>query len=346
LKPCVAYIEDKKGSRNVFSNYTSRSTTIDYISSLVESTNATSYEDFQRKIDPQIKIQLLKQLGSQSKSLTIQLVKIYNLQKMRIRQTHYLEFITNLDMSQVHLQNMFWLEDIFIANNISIPHFLCNFLYIQSMYYQKINTLVLKGPTNTGKSMLLQLLLQPMQPTTISRDKDRSSFHLDQLPNSTSIIFEEPIIENISVGSWKLPMEGNTLQTDMKHSDKEDITRLPVFITTNNDLWMWTEESEREPLQQRYIQFDLTKKIRSIVSSTYDIDYPPARLTTNDIHLLFAKHAPDILQLLEFKEQTSAQSDFYILPSSDTFENILSLHSTLKEYIDLYISSFSVKNVG
>jgi phage/plasmid-associated DNA primase len=155
---------------------------------------------------------------------------------------------------------MFWLEDIFISNNISIPHFLANFIYIQSMYYQKMNTLVLKGPTNTGKSMLLQLLLHPMQPTTISRDKDRSSFHLDQLHNSTSIIFEEPTIENTSVGSWKLLMEGNTLQTDMKHSDKEDITRLPVVITTNNDLWMWTEECEREPLQQRYIQFDLTKK--------------------------------------------------------------------------------------
>jgi hypothetical protein len=92
LTPCVAYIEQKKGSRNIFSNYTSRSTTIDYITSLIETTNATSYEDFQRKIDSSIKIQLLKQLGSQSKSLTIQLVKIYNLQqKMKIRQTHYLD---------------------------------------------------------------------------------------------------------------------------------------------------------------------------------------------------------------------------------------------------------------
>jgi hypothetical protein len=60
-------------------------------------------------------------------------------------------------------------------------------------------------------------------------------------------------------------MEGNTLQTDMKQSDKEDISRLPVFITSNNDLWMWTEECEREPLQQRYVQFNLTKKIKSIV---------------------------------------------------------------------------------
>jgi hypothetical protein len=234
---------------------------------LIESTNATSYEGFQRKIDSSVKIQLLKQLGSQSKSLTIQLVKIYNLQQnMKIRQTHYLEFITDLDMSKPHIQNMYWLEEIFIQNNISIPHFLRTFLLIQSMFYQIINTLVLKGPTNTGKSMLFKLLLQPMQPTTISREKYRSSFHLDQLPNSTSIIFEEPIIENTTVGSWKLLMEGNTLQTDLKYSDKEDITRLPIFITTNTDLWSWTEDCEREPLQQRFLQFDLTKKIRNIIS--------------------------------------------------------------------------------
>lgn len=214
------------------------------------------------------------------------------------------------------------------------------------MCYQKINTLVLKGQTNTGKSMLFQLLLQPMLPTTISRDKDRSSFHLDQLPNSTSIIFEEPIIENTSVGSWKLLMEGNTLQTDMKHSDKEDISRLPVFITTNNDLWMWTEECEREPLQQRYIQYNLTKKIRSIVSSTYNIDYPPSRITTNDIFLLIIKHAPDILQLLEHKEEEKSFSDYYICPSSDMFDTLLTKHNTLKEYIDLYISSFSIKYAG
>jgi hypothetical protein len=53
---------------------------------------------------------------------------------MKIRQTHYLEFIQDLNMSEEHIQNMYWLEDIFILNNISIPHFLATFLLIQSMY--------------------------------------------------------------------------------------------------------------------------------------------------------------------------------------------------------------------
>jgi hypothetical protein len=179
-----------------------------------------------------------------------------------------------------------------------------------------------------------------MQPTTISREKDRSSFHLDQLPNSISITFEEPIIENTSVSSWKLLMEGNTIQTDMKHSDKEDITRLPIFITTDNDLWSWTEECEREPLQQRYIQFNLGKRIRSIISSKYEIDYPPSRITTNDIHLQFVKHIKDIITLLETKDETHLQSDYYISPTSIIFDQLLTSNSIL-QHTDLHVSSFS-----
>lgn len=83
-----------------------------------------------------------------------------------------------------------------------------------------------------------------------------------------------------------------------------------------------------------------------IVSSTFDIDYAPSKITTNDIHLLIVKHAPDILSLLENNEIKDSCSDYYISPSSDMFDSILTQHATLKEYIDLYISNFSFQNVG
>jgi hypothetical protein len=60
----------------------------------------------------------------------------------------------------------------------------------------------------------------------------------------------------------------------------------------------------------------------------------------------FVKNAPDILQLLENKENSATSSDYYISPSSDTFEFILNQHSILKEHIDLYVSSFSIQDVG
>jgi hypothetical protein len=95
----------------------------------------------------------------------------------------------------------------------------------------------LQCPTNTGKSLILNLLLTDTKPTRISREKDRANFHLDQLPNSTSVIFEEPIIDQ-TVGTRKLLLEGSPPPTDMKY--KEIINRLPIFITTNHDLWNWS----------------------------------------------------------------------------------------------------------
>jgi hypothetical protein len=107
------------------------------------------------------------------------------------------------------------------------------------MSLPKINAFVVKGPTNTGKSLLLFIPLEDTQPTGISREKDKFNFHLDQLPNSTSVIFEEPIIDQTPVGTWKLLFEGSPVPTDMEHTDKELIERLPIFISTNHNIWNW-----------------------------------------------------------------------------------------------------------
>lgn len=64
--------------------------------------------------------------------------------------------------------------------------------------------------------MLLTLLLETTKATRIAREKDRSNFHLDQLPSPTAVIFEEPIIDQTTVGNWKLLLEGSPIPTDMK----------------------------------------------------------------------------------------------------------------------------------
>jgi hypothetical protein len=66
--------------------------------------------------------------------------------------------------------------------------------------------------------MLLNLLLSDTHPTRIARERDKSNFHLDQLPNSTSVIFEEPIIDQTTIGTWKLLLEGAPIPTDRKHA--------------------------------------------------------------------------------------------------------------------------------
>lgn len=45
-----------------------------------------------------------------------------------------------------------WLESLFDQNNINITEFLAWSEIIKTKRYQKINGLVIQGPTNTGKS--------------------------------------------------------------------------------------------------------------------------------------------------------------------------------------------------
>jgi hypothetical protein len=113
----------------------------------------------------------------------------------------------------------------------------------------------------------MNLLLADTTPTRIARERDRSNFHLDQLPNATSVIFEEPIIDQTTVGTWKLLLEGAPIPTDMKHADKELIDRIPVFITTNQPLWNWVSSEDAAPLKQRIFVFNLSTTITRLAAS-------------------------------------------------------------------------------
>jgi ATP-dependent protease Clp ATPase subunit len=202
------YTEEKKTISK--ETITQRTFSIDYITSLIQDYSVSSFEDFQRKVPKDIKIQILKQMAYIGQNIIKTLIKIFvTEEQQKIAHTHYFRLLAyNFDILSVSDENVSWLHRLFDSNNINIPYFFSTFILIHSMSLPKINSFVLKGPTNTGKSLLLSLLLDHTKPTRISREKDKSNFHLDQLPNSTSVIFEEPIIDQTTIGTWKLLLEG------------------------------------------------------------------------------------------------------------------------------------------
>ncbi|XP_033610052.1 uncharacterized protein LOC111871565 isoform X2 [Cryptotermes secundus] len=236
---CSQYVEGK----NVLAKetITQRTFSIDYISCLIVDNKITSFEAFQRILPTHTKIQLLKQLGYVGQNIIKTLIKIHTIKSLQeIKKEHYYQLlIDNFGISIYKPQNVSLLSSIFSSNNIAIDDFFSKFLLIHSTNITKINTFVFQGPTNTGKSLLASLLLADTKPTRIARERNKSNFHLDQLPNSTSVIFEEPIIDQTTVGTWKLLLEGAPIPTDMKHADKEIIYRLPIFTTTNQPIWNW-----------------------------------------------------------------------------------------------------------
>jgi hypothetical protein len=81
---------------------------------------------------------------------------------------------------------------------------------IKTQRYIKINCIRLQGPTNAGKSLIINSLIQVCKPEEIPRERENSAFHLEQLPIAAAALFEEPIITPIPVGTWKLLLEGKT----------------------------------------------------------------------------------------------------------------------------------------
>jgi hypothetical protein len=80
----------------------------------------------------------------------------------------------------------------------------------------------------------------------------------------------------------------------MKHTDKELIHRLPIFITTNHNLWNWVSSDDIPPIQQRIFEFHLTQTIESLNTQTAHIPQPPSIITKHDLYHLIATHLKEI----------------------------------------------------
>jgi hypothetical protein len=148
---------DHKKQLNHQSSYRQRTNTIDYINNLILEHKIDSYEDFQRKISSPIKIRLLKDIGYIGQNLVRQLIKIHNTDIIQeIISKNYLDLLNdNFILDCVNYNNLKWLQNFFVFNNINFVEFICDFIAIHSTNYPQINTFVLQGPTNTGTTLLL-----------------------------------------------------------------------------------------------------------------------------------------------------------------------------------------------
>ena len=133
---------------------------------------------------------------------------------------------------------------------------------IKDMRYTKINALVLQGPTNAGRSLIADALVGLCKPEEVSRERDNSGFHFDQLPEASAVIFEEPCITPVNVGTWKLLFEGKQIKTDIKHKNKEGVRRLPIWITSATKITSNIDTCEACQVNQRLKIFEFHHSIQ------------------------------------------------------------------------------------
>nr|CAD7203138.1 unnamed protein product [Timema douglasi] len=87
-------------------------------------------------------------------------------------------------------------------------------------YVWDLPIMVGQNTVNSPDSFIERLLTTDLEPTLISRERDRTGFHYDQ-PSAMCALFEEPLIDNTSVGTWKLLLEGSMAETNLEHKPKK-----------------------------------------------------------------------------------------------------------------------------
>ncbi|KAL5961051.1 Initiator protein NS1 [Taenia solium] len=92
-----------------------------------------------------------------------------------------------------------FLHNIFRNNRIFLADFLQEVDNIICMKYPRINTLVLRGPTSTGKTLLAKNIVKPYNYGTVSRDDDATAFYLQNLLDHDVALMEEPHISFVKL---------------------------------------------------------------------------------------------------------------------------------------------------
>lgn len=115
----------------------------------------------------------------------------------------------------------------------------------------KQNTLVLWGPSNTGKSAFISGLKQVVPWGEITNGS--SGFNFEGLIDQVIGIWEEPLINPETAEKCKQVFEGMTCSIPVKYKKPYMLPRIPILITTNHAPWRWCQAEEEMFRNRMYI---------------------------------------------------------------------------------------------
>lgn len=104
----------------------------------------------------------------------------------------------------------------------------------------KINTFLITGPSNTGKSILFNDVLQKLHPFyatyTCSANEDRFAF--SEFPGKRVAFAHEGTFGTQQMEMAKMICGGQEVDVDVKFKDRVKVYRIPFFITSNQLPWI------------------------------------------------------------------------------------------------------------
>lgn len=106
----------------------------------------------------------------------------------------------------------------------------------------KRNTIVLQGPSNTGKSAFISGLKMCLPWGEIVNTN--SGFAFEGLLDNAMGVWEEPLCSPELAEKAKQVLEGMTTSIPVKYKKPQKLPRTPIIITTNHDIWRYCTREE------------------------------------------------------------------------------------------------------
>jgi hypothetical protein len=233
----------------------------DFIKDLVLKYGCTSQAQFNRRISPTEFEIIMTAYGPSTYTSHVRAIIKYN-NALKLKEQDRKPFMFHIDINNASSKvQEDYLMYLFEENGIDFTYFMAWCIIIIDMHINKVNTLILNGPPNTGKSMLLQLITKGLVKAFITRTGDATQFHLQNCLDKRILLFEEPRITPATVDDMKLLLGGEEFDIQIKHSDPEGLKRTPVLISTNKPIGFHLSPIDNEALEVRSRLFNFTKII-------------------------------------------------------------------------------------
>nr|WAX26070.1 MAG: nonstructural protein [Army ant associated chapparvovirus 21] len=141
----------------------------------------------------------------------------------------------------VTVDNFFTLYAYLMYQMIDPIEFMLDFFNIFCKFPDKKNVLVLQGESNTGKTTFIRPLLELV---SFGEVVSGGQFMFQNCINKELLIWEEPLIGSDFIEMCKRVFEGMTTQVPVKFKAPQTLYRTPLLITTNKDLWYYSDGDE------------------------------------------------------------------------------------------------------
>ena len=189
------YIREQRKFQYRDNNRTSANKTKwSFLKSIIDENTAHSVKNLLTKLTHDQYEEIFAIFGANWKTTAAQIIEAKQSEETnRIVAQNFIHF-SKSQAGPINEDAMKWLETLFNKNKITPADFYSWFITIVDKSMPKVNTFVIKGRPNTGKSLITNLLLQDYPQARITRQGELSPFHLSNLVTKTIGIFEEPRI--------------------------------------------------------------------------------------------------------------------------------------------------------